>query len=317
MQKYWWVNHKQTAKQEVGDGYLWSPKLETGGNRSQFYNNMTRAQPGDLVLSYATQIASVGVVKDYAVTSPKPDFGKAGAYWNNEGWLLPIEWQSVPRPIKPKEYLEQLAPLLPLSHSPLNGATGNGNQKAYLAEISQELFEAVGRAALIDFQTLYVTSDRREIDSTMVEKIEKEIVAQIDGDPNLSKTEKLQLSKARVGQGQFRDNVLRQEPKCRMTGISNPALLTASHIKPWRLCISSTERLDGANGLMLTAHVDQLFDRGLISFQDNGDVMISSKLPTSDLAALHLSEISNVGPFSADQAQYLDYHRIAVFLLER
>jgi putative restriction endonuclease len=76
MQKYWWVNHKQTAKQEVGDDYLWSPKVETGGNRSQFYNNMTRAQPGDLVLSYATQIASVGRVKDFAFTSPSPISGK-------------------------------------------------------------------------------------------------------------------------------------------------------------------------------------------------------------------------------------------------
>jgi len=317
MQKYWWVNHKQTAKQEVGDGYLWSPKVETGGNRSQFYINMTRAQPGDIILSYATQIASVGRVKDFAFTSPKPDFGKAGSYWNNEGWLLPVEWQPVPRPIKPKDYLEQLAPLLPARHSPLNGTTGNGNQKAYLAEISQELFEAVGRAALIDVETLYTLADRQQIDGSIVEKIEKEIEAQIDEDPNLSKTEKLQVSKARVGQGQFRDNVSRREPKCRMTGISNPGLLTASHIKPWRLCVSSSERLDGANGLMLTAHVDQLFDRGLLSFEDNGDVMISPKLPTTDLAALHLSEIHNVGPFASDQTRYLDYHRTAVFLVER
>jgi putative restriction endonuclease len=206
---------------------------------------------------------------------------------------------------------------LPARHSPLNGTTGNGNQKAYLAEISQELFEAVGRASLIDIAALYTMSDHPEIDASIVDKIEKEIETQIDDDPNLSKTEKLQVSRARVGQGQFRDNVSRREPKCRMTGIFNPALLTASHIKSWRLCVSSTERLDGANGLMLTAHVDQLFDRGLLSFQNNGDVMISSKLPTADLAALHLSEIHNVGPFASDQTRYLDYHRTAVFLVER
>ena len=317
MQRYWWVNHKQTAKQEIGGGYLWSPQFEKNGNRSEFYNNMTRAQPGDPVLSYATNIAFVGRVKDYALASPKPDFGKAGAYWNNEGWLLPVEWEPVPVPIRPKAYLEQLGPLLPLRHSPLNGNTGNGNQKAYLAEISQELFEAVSRAAHIDIEAMYAKSARPEVDRSVVDQIEQEIVALTDADPNLSATEKLQISKARVGQGQFRENVSRLEARCRMTGVSNPALLTASHIKPWRVCVSYRERLDGSNGLMLTAHVDQLFDRGLISFQDNGDVLISPKLPVADLAALHLSEIKNVGPFELKQADYLRYHRTFVCLFDR
>ncbi|WP_197086911.1 hypothetical protein [Bradyrhizobium sp. LTSPM299] len=51
--KYWWVNHKQTMRQEIGGGYLWSPKEEANGSRSQFYDNMRIAAPGDPVLSYA------------------------------------------------------------------------------------------------------------------------------------------------------------------------------------------------------------------------------------------------------------------------
>ena len=63
----WWVNHKQTARQELGGGYLWSPKTEAGGKTSRFYDNMRRAAPGDVVLSYAAgQVGRVGIVTDFA-----------------------------------------------------------------------------------------------------------------------------------------------------------------------------------------------------------------------------------------------------------
>ena len=51
--RFWWVNHKQTARQELSGGYLWSPKTEARGTRSQFYDNMRKAAPGDILLSYA------------------------------------------------------------------------------------------------------------------------------------------------------------------------------------------------------------------------------------------------------------------------
>ena len=51
--KIWWVNHKQTVREEVSGGFLWSPFRESGGNKSQYYDNMRLASPGDLVLSYA------------------------------------------------------------------------------------------------------------------------------------------------------------------------------------------------------------------------------------------------------------------------
>ena len=44
MPRFWWVNHNQTASQEIGGQYLWSPKVERGGVRSQFYDNMREAR---------------------------------------------------------------------------------------------------------------------------------------------------------------------------------------------------------------------------------------------------------------------------------
>lgn len=92
--------------------------------------------------------------------------------------------------------------------------------------------------------------------------------------------------------------------------------MIASHIKPWRLCEDSNERLDGANGLLLTPHVDRLFDRGLISFEDDGDVLLSRKLEHIDLDRLGLSGAcaNGCGVFHPKQSTYLAYHRTNVFL---
>ena len=96
----------------------------------------------------------------------------------------------------------------------------------------------------------------------------------------------------------------------RFTGVSN--LLTASHIKPWVDC-DNVERLDKYNGLMLTPTVDRLFDRGLITITDTGDVLSSFELADSDTHALGLHLPPNVAPLHGEQCKYLGYHRTLVF----
>ena len=119
---------------------------------------------------------------------------------------------------------------------------------------------------------------------------------------------KVQLGKARIGQGRFRTAVLAREPRCRVTDTMQVRYLVASHIKPWAVC-TGDEHLDGANGLMLAPHVDHLFDTGLISFEDNGDLVLAPSLDPQVLQAWHINAGANVGPFAPDQARYLAYHR--------
>src|SRR5687768_1513924 len=78
-----------------------------------------------------------------------------------------------------------------------------------------------------------------------------------------------QLVRARRGQGVFRANVLLREESCRVTHVSEPRHLKASHIKPWRDA-TDAERLDGANGLLLSPHIDHLFDV-MVSLQERRD----------------------------------------------
>jgi hypothetical protein len=141
---------------------------------------------------------------------------------------------------------------------------------------------------------------------------EAETLAQLRRNTGLDVRQRAQLVQARVGQGIFSATVLAREPACRLTGVSLPSCLVASHIKPWAVCAKG-EHLDGANALMLAPHVDHLFDTGLISFEDNGDLVLAPSLNLQILQAWHIDPRANVGPFAPDQARYLAYHRQHVF----
>lgn len=84
-------------------------------------------------------------------------------------------------------------------------------------------------------------------------------------------TEAERLVVQRVGQNIFRDRLINYwQSKCPLTGITDRALLRASHIIPWKDCSSDAERLDVHNGFLLSALWDAAFDRGLITFDDSG-----------------------------------------------
>ena len=101
-----------------------------------------------------------------------------------------------------------------------------------------------------------------------------------------------------------------------MTKVDRPEHLRASHCKPWRDCANSDERLDGENGLLLTPSIDHLFDRGFISFKNDGTLLISPVAHRVSLERMGVStgQSTNVGGFSEGQREYLDYHRNFVFL---
>ena len=95
----------------------------------------------------------------------------------------------------------------------------------------------------------------------------------------------------------------------------NPAHLIAGHIKPWRDS-DNEERLCAGNGLLLTPSIDHLFDRGFISFADDGELILS---PVADQRSLIKMGVGtdpppNVGDFNSDQKHFLDFHRREILL---
>jgi hypothetical protein len=133
-----------------------------------------------------------------------------------------------------------------------------------------------------------------------------------EGPPDLTDTERRCLRAARIGQGQFRTALLaRYGGRCAANGLSNTELLNASHIKPWDTC-TNAERLDPANGILLSALWDRLFDRGLITFEDDGTIRCSPLLSPSDRV---LCDIGTrlPAPLPLNSHHYLAYHRTIHF----
>lgn len=302
---WWWVNHKQTRADEVGGGYLWSPTHNRDGSRNVTYENMERARVGDMVFSYAgTWIGAIGVVTGLAQQRPKPFDDSVGANWAATGWFVPVTFRELHTPLRPREHLGVIAPLLPGKFSPLR-SNGNGNQKFYLLALTPLLGETLLRLSGQESNALDLASDAAAC--AQHQAAHDAILA----DASITSTEKEHLILARLGAGLFRARVLRLEGSCRLTGVSDHQHLRASHIKPWRSC-RNQERLDGNNGLALAPHVDHLFDRGFISFEDNGGLIVSARTGGQVLRDWGLAQVSAVAKFRPAQHRYLDYHRANV-----
>ncbi|MCE5975243.1 HNH endonuclease [Sinirhodobacter sp. WL0062] len=311
---YWWVNNKQTYAHEVGGNYLWSPTTRSDGGRNEFYENMKRVRPGDVVFAFAGgEIRAVGVCSAPAILAPKPgEFGATGENWGGDGWRVPVEFTRLSTPLRPKDHMDVLAPTLPEKYSPIQ-ANGNGNQGAYLAAVPVEMAAAVIELlgplwAEIDRSTTIEPAHQIEAIEASEEQVERELRNRTD----LDETDKLQLVKSRRGQGIYRQNLEGFEKSCRITGVSNRRHLRASHIKPWRAS-TTFEKLDGNNGLLLSPHIDHLFDQGFISFADDGALLVS---PDADLDTLILWGIEpggSYGAFRTEQLPYLAFHREFVF----
>lgn len=305
--KYWWVNQNQTYDIEVPGGFLWSPKTRADGGKNYFYQAMEEVQPGDIVFSFCnTFIKAIGIVQRGAVTSPKPDFRTAGSNWSNEGWYVEVEFSEIERPIKPKEFMAQIGPLLERKYAPLQ-SNGNGLQGVYLTEVSLvlgKLLIELSNAPIIDIQIELAPI----LDSESEYEIKLEIEARhLEGD-----LEKIQLTKSRRGQGIYKANVRLVENHCRVTGVTNIKHLRASHIKPWASS-NNNEKLDGYNGLLLSPHVDHLFDRGFITFESSGGILVSKELNPIVLEKWSIANSQNVGTFHKSQNEYLEYHRELIF----
>lgn len=131
------------------------------------------------------------------------------------------------------------------------------------------------------------------------------------------RTERQSIVRTRLGQHKYKVEQLDLwDGACAVTGITEQSLLRASHAKPW--CdptITDVERLDPANGLPLVVHFDALFDAGWISFDEDGVMLISSRLANEVVRLYGLdSGLRLRHKPTLEQERYLKYHRAKVFL---
>jgi putative restriction endonuclease len=172
---------------------------------------------------------------------------------------------------------------------------------------------AAGGRAVPDVSALHRLLRRafqlsKALPNELLHTFEKQVAAL----PKSTEAERLVVQ--RVGQGLFRDGLLELwEGRCAVTGLAVPALLRASHIKPWADCESDAERLDVHNGLLLAPHLDAAFDRGFITVQDDGSITVSAALNEEARAILCLEHPLRVHGVTEGHRSYLPWHRQRVF----
>jgi hypothetical protein len=128
----------------------------------------------------------------------------------------------------------------------------------------------------------------------------------------LTDTERAALIKVRIGQGGYREALLAYWGGCAVTDCSVPAMLRASHIKPWHAS-SASERLDPFNGLLLTPNLDLAFDQGLISFDDHGQILLGEDLDPDSARALNITPELRLRQIEPRHRAYLAWHREHLF----
>ncbi|MBD3339546.1 MAG: hypothetical protein GF353_10580 [Candidatus Lokiarchaeota archaeon] len=128
----------------------------------------------------------------------------------------------------------------------------------------------------------------------------------------LSETERETVVQSRVGQGRFRSKLIKYWRECAVSSCQPIEILNSSHIKPWRDS-NNKERLDVYNGLLLIPNLDSLFDKGLITFDGNGNIIISDLLEKSDREKLGIKSKMRLKKIEEPHKKYLAYHRQNVF----
>ena len=192
----------------------------------------------------------------------------------------------------------------------------NSNDNAYkiIRELSLPNITYISVIKLIDenqklsyYFRLFADYFGEEEHPYIIEKEEEEIENFV-----IDKTEKLQLFRARIGQGDYRRKLLELCPFCPITLISDDRLLIASHIKPW-VSSNEFEKTDPFNGFMLTPTFDRLFDRGFLSFTDDKRTILSPFLSNMTYSKLAISDNKLIPHLPIDgREMYLEFHRSTI-----
>lgn len=133
----------------------------------------------------------------------------------------------------------------------------------------------------------------------------------IENQKDIKSTDKWRLVSARMGQGWFRKELIKIWKGCAVTKCNEITILRASHIKPWSSS-NNKEKLDVYNGLLLIPNLDLLFDKGFISFKENGEIIISKKIKKGNMGILGVNANMKIAA-SSRHVRYLKWHRENIF----
>jgi putative restriction endonuclease len=286
---FWIVYQGNSWDRARRGGYLWAPKTGKKGQTQAYWATMQQVRPGDLIFSGVDNaLRAVAEVTQLAYTAQRPD-PMDDQYWYGDGWRLDVTYSDLPEPMYYPDWVPNVLAEMPAIHSPFHGK-GKPNQ-GYLYALPTSVGEYVISLA-----------SQQGIDLAGKANLAAPV---LEG----SETTRQQLTAARVGQGKFRKDLLaRWGSSCAILGVQRLELLRASHIKPWTSS-NNVERLDPANGLLLSAMYDAAFDALLLSFEEDGGLVLAPDFTESDAMAAGINPSAKIYITDPDTRSYLAEHR--------
>jgi hypothetical protein len=284
---YFWVNQGQTFKLEYQFECLWAPIQDKNGRSIHHWDTMKQLQAGDIIINYSkSKVVGYCVAQTSAYNYQKPEEFNGHSNWGTEGRICDVKYYLFETPIDKAVIYNKIKELDGSEYSPFN-TKGNVNQ-GYLYKLTKEEFDVI-----LDIASI-------KLDSINVDVLpENSSVG----------TETLAVGKRRIGHGRYRRDVIRLwDGKCAITGSTIQELLIASHIVPWKDS-NSIEKTDEQNSVLLSALYDKLFDKYLISFDDNGKILVSRSINIKEKAALSITGAEVIDIKSDKMLSYLRKHR--------
>ena len=267
---------------------------------------MREVKRGDRIFHYVKGfIVAISVVKEDCKEGSKPQTMQNHNRWNDAGYLVSTEYRELEVPLNIREHFSLISRFLPIKYSAFQ-EDGSGNQ-GYLYPCNEEL--SITLLELIGVLNVY-NSNEDQLELPVDEVIEKErnplqiIIAETESEAKM---------KIRRGQQKFRKDLMPLwNNQCPLCGISLEILLRASHSKPWKDS-SDAERLDPYNGILLCCNHDALYDKGLISFDGQGRLHISTEISEEEYPMYGLKKNANISVHPENKF-YFNWHRKNVFV---
>ncbi|NQZ50402.1 MAG: HNH endonuclease [Moritella sp.] len=295
---YYWVNVGTTHQEMVREKLLWAPLVSVNKNgvitRKSSWDTVVSVQAGDVIFCCKnTHIISVVVAKKDAFKSPVPQSRSSS---KTEGNKVIIDLVELKNPLAVAEFKEEFIFKFNEECSEIIFSKENKLCQKYMVSIpdlaAAFLLNLIGEDSVDIQQSMDAHKSRKNSSSKKLAGIDKKVIA-----------------KARVGQGPFRKDVLKLwKNTCPVTNVDDEKLLIASHIVSWQLS-TPEEKVDGYNGLPLSPNADKLFDKGLISFTDNGVMLLGDGIAPKLLEQLGINPMVKISGLKNENYPYLKRHR--------
>jgi len=291
----------QTYEVERQAEIIWSPQKDKNGNVPHSWLRMMEVSAGDRIFHYFKgKIVAMSIALSNWEEGRKPASMELYEQWGEIGFLVKLRYYEFEKPLAIRKYFDEIKPLLPMKYSPFqqNGSNNQGYLYPCNEELVIRLIDLISDENLPNFEEQGLES-ANDPERNKLMSIVKE-------------TEAETKRKIRIGQERFKKALVPLwNHHCALCNVKLPALLRASHSKPWRDC-SNEERLNPYNGVLLCCNHDALYDRGYITFDETGKIQISKKISEEEYSIYNIESDSQIANFPENKT-FFNWHRIHIF----